>query len=112
MRIEVMEFRKVPSLPRVLARCTVRLLDDDGDSITLRDVRILSNNSGVKFITLPQYRDRLDDGRWDRWETSVILPPALQHRVQVAVLLAYQEYLREEESDRVRWLAAHSADAQ
>lgn len=112
MEIEVMELRTVPSLPRVLIRATVRLTDDGGDSVTLRDVRVLSTNNGVKFITLSQYRDRLPDGRWDVWEASVVLPPALQHRVLVAVLTAYQEYLREQETERVKWLAAHAAEVQ
>lgn len=110
MEIEVFSFTKIPSLPRVVAAATIRLSDDEGESVTIEDVRILSNNRGQKYVVMPQYRMRLDSGEWDRWQPCVSLPTALHQRVQSAVLQAYQEYLREEETEHMRWLAAHSAE--
>jgi len=84
--VEIYPARK----PNFLANAKVTLSDDEGNSITVTDLRLLKNKSYETWVALPNYA--VPDGKSWTYEPTVILCRKLQLEVFDAVLAAYDKW--------------------
>ena len=86
--VEVYPARK----PSFLANTRVTLSDDEGDSVTITDFRLLRNKQSELWVAVPNYT--IPDGKGWVYEPTIILSRKLQFEVSEAVLAAYARWQR------------------
>ena len=85
--VEIYPARK----PSFLANAKVTLNDDEGNSITITDYRVLSNKQSELWVASPNYT--IPDGKAWRYEPTIILSRKLQFDVSEVVLAAYAKWV-------------------
>ena len=84
--VEIYPARK----PSFLANCKVTLTDDDGNSVTITDFRILQNKQSELWVAVPNYT--IPDGKGWIYEPTIILSRKLQFQISEAVVAAYAKW--------------------
>lgn len=84
--VEIYPARK----PSFLANAKVQLSDDEGNSVTITDFRILKNKQSELWVAVPNYT--IPDGKGWIYEPTVILSRKLQFDISEAVLAAYAKW--------------------
>ena len=88
INIEIYPARK----PSFLANAKVTLSDDEGNSVTITDFRLLRNKQSELWVAVPNYT--LPDGKGWVYEPTVVLSRKLQFEISEAVLDAYAKWQR------------------
>jgi hypothetical protein len=81
--VEIYAARK----PSFIANARVTLSDDEGNSVTVTDFRVLRNKQSELWVAVPNYT--IADGKGWIYEPTIILSRKLQFEVSEAVLAAY-----------------------
>lgn len=84
--VEIYPARK----PSFLANAKVTLGDNEGNTITITDFRILSNKQSELWVAVPNYT--VPDGKAWRYDPTIVLSRKLQFEVTEAVLAAYPKW--------------------
>jgi hypothetical protein len=84
--VEIYPARK----PSFLANAKVQLSDDEGNSITITDFRILRNKQSEFWVAVPNYT--IPDGKGWIYEPTVILSRKLQFEISEAILATYAKW--------------------
>jgi DNA-binding cell septation regulator SpoVG len=81
--VEIYPARK----PSFLANAKITLSDDEGNSVTITDFRVLANKQSELWVAVPNYT--IPDGKGWVYEPTIILSRKLQFEISEAVLAAY-----------------------
>src|SRR5262252_3922922 len=84
--VEIYSARK----PSFLASARVQLSDDEGNSVTITDFRILRNKQSELWVAVPNYT--VPDGKGWVYEPTIILSHKLQFEISDAVVAAYERW--------------------
>jgi hypothetical protein len=84
--IEIYPARK----PSFLANARVELSDNEGNSLTITDFRILRNKQSDLWVAVPNYT--IPDGKGWIYEPTVILSRKLQFEISEAVLAVFAKW--------------------
>ena|ERR1700687_3702811 len=77
--------------PHRLAEATAELMDTDGDSLLISDIRILQNKQGQIWVAMPS-RSVSDSGRSFQYIPQIESNRRLQRKIEDAVLAAFEEW--------------------
>jgi DNA-binding cell septation regulator SpoVG len=81
-----------PSIkPHRLAEASIELLDSDGDSLVISDIRVLENRQGQNWIAMPS-RSVSDGGRSFQYIPQIESNRQLQRKIEDAVLAAFEQW--------------------
>jgi DNA-binding cell septation regulator SpoVG len=87
--VEIYPARK----PSFLANAKVTLSDDEGNSVTITDFRLLRNKQSELWVAVPNYT--IPDGKGWVYEPTIIMSRKLQFEVSEAVLGAFAKWQKE-----------------
>ena len=88
--VEIYPARK----PSFLANAKVQLSDDQGNSVTITDFRILRNKQSELWVAVPNYT--VPDGKGWVYEPTIILSRKFQFEISEAVLAAYEKWRKQQ----------------
>jgi DNA-binding cell septation regulator SpoVG len=77
--------------PHRLADATVELVDADGDSLVISDIRILQNRQGQAWVAMPS-RSVNEGGRSFQYTPQVESNRQLQRKIEDTVLTAFEQW--------------------
>jgi DNA-binding cell septation regulator SpoVG len=100
MKIRV---RKIESSakPHRLAEASVELVDADGDSLVISDIRVLENKQGQAWVAMPS-RSVSDGGRSFQYVPQIESNRQLQRKIEDAVLTAFEAWSQSQTAVGVR----------
>jgi hypothetical protein len=102
MKVTVLSISR-SNKPAVLASVRVELaVESTGDSIIIDDARVLRNRHGVLWLAMPSYSVPANGGRGYDYLPAVTLSTTVKRAVEDAVLPAFDQWEREQESAAVR----------
>ena len=84
-----------PLKPSALANAAVELDFDDGERLTISDIRILRNNQGENWVALPTYSVKKPGGY--AYEKTVEASSNLRRKISDAVLAAYEQRAQQQD---------------
>jgi DNA-binding cell septation regulator SpoVG len=87
--------------PHRLADAIVELIDGDGDSLVISDLRILQNRQGQIWVAMPS-RAVSDSGRSFQYIPQIESNRQLQRKIEDAVLIAFEEWKQSQSTAEVR----------
>ena len=87
--------------PHRLAEASVELVDGDGDSLIISDIRILQNKQGQVWVAMPS-RAVSESGRSFQYVPQIEPNRQLQRKIEDAVLAAFEEWKLSQTETAVR----------
>jgi DNA-binding cell septation regulator SpoVG len=87
--------------PHRLADASVELMDRDGDSLVVSDLRILQNRQGQVWVAMPS-RSMSDGGRSFQYFPQIEASRNLHRKIEDAVLAAFDDWKLSQSKSEVR----------
>ena len=87
--------------PHRLADASVELIDRDGDSLVVSDLRILQNRQAQIWVAMPS-RSVNDGGRSFQYFPQIEPSRNLQRKIEDAVLTAFEAWKQSQPNSEVR----------
>jgi len=101
MNVRVLTITAHPK-PTILARAQVEIQFDDGESLTIDDLRVLRNRSNQLWVAPPSYSVPINGGRNFDYVPTVNFSVRLRRTIEDAVLAAFEQWEREQRARGAR----------